>query len=200
MICSDWKWNIINPRNLNRSSTRLSLTSITFPHLHQWSEHLYTVLKNISLCRKYKHYAVKYIFRSLAKQINKDLSNLSYWLRANKFYLNIQKTELIIFHPTSLNIDHSIKFKLQGKQLTPPQFVKYLGVLVDEHLQWTKQLSNVKIKLNRAIGILSKLRDNSNLDILKITYHSLFGSHFLYACHLWAQKNQPSKLNPNTSK
>ena len=121
--------------------------------------------------------------------MNKDLLNLSYWLRANKLYLNIQETELIIFHPTSLNIDHSIKFKLQGKQLTSPQSVKYLGVLVDEHLQWTKQLSNVKIKLNRAIGILSKLRDNSNLDILKITYHSLFGSHFLYACHLSSKES-----------
>ena len=126
----------------------------------------------------------------LAKQMNKYLLNLSYWLRANKLCLNTQKTELIIFRPTCLKIDPSIKFKIQGKRLIPAHSVKYLGVLLDEHLQWTKQLSNVKIKLNRAIGILSKLRHNSNLDILKITYQSLFGSHLLYACQLLAQKNQ----------
>ena len=28
---------VINPRNLNRSSTRLSYRSIIFPHFHQWS-------------------------------------------------------------------------------------------------------------------------------------------------------------------
>ena len=128
----------------------------------------------------------------LAKQMDKDILNLSYWLRANKLCLNIQKIELIIFRPTSLKIDPSIKFKLQGKRIIPTQSVKYLGVLLDEHLQWTKQLSNVKIKLNRAIGILSKLRHNSDLDILKMTYHSLFGSHLLYACQLWRQKNQTS--------
>ena len=31
----------------------------------------------------------------LAKQMNKDLLNLLHWLRANKFCLNIQKTQLI---------------------------------------------------------------------------------------------------------
>ena len=124
--------------------------------------------------------------------MDKDILNLSYWLRANKLCLNIQKIELITFRPTSLKIDPSIKFKLQGKRIIPTQSVKYLGVLFDEQLQWTKQLSNVKIKLNRAIGILSKLRHNSKLDILKITYHSVFGSHLLYACQLWRQKNQTS--------
>ena len=78
--------------------------------------------------------------------MNKDLLYLLYWLRANKLCLNIQKTELIIFCPTSLKMDPSIKFKLQGKQLIPVQSVKYLGVRLDEHLQWTKQLSNVKVK------------------------------------------------------
>ena len=82
----------------------------------------------------------------LAKQMNKDLINLLYWLRANKLCLNVQKTELITYHPTSLKTDPSIKFKPQGKQLIPAQFVKYLGVLLNEHLQWTKQLSHVKVK------------------------------------------------------
>ena len=44
----------------------------------------------------------------------------------------------------------------------------------------------------RTIGILSKLRHNSNLDIMKITYHSLFGLHLLYACQFLGQKNQTS--------
>ena len=66
-----------------------------------------------------------------------------------------------MFCPTSFKIDPLINFKLQGKQLIPAQSVNYLGVLLDEYLIWTKQLSNAKIKLDRAIGILSKLRHNS---------------------------------------
>ena len=80
------------------------------------------------------------------------------------------------------------KFKLDGKRLVPTKSVKYLGVLLDEHLHWNEQISQVKMKLNRAIGILSKLRYNANLSVLKIIYHSLFGSRLLYGSQLWEQK------------
>ena len=37
----------------------------------------------------------------LAKQMNKDVLNLSYWLRANKLCLNVQKTKPTTFCPTN---------------------------------------------------------------------------------------------------
>ena len=123
-----------------------------------------------------------------SKQINKDLLNLSNWLKANKLSLNVKKTELVIFRSKKLKIDSSFKFKLNGKRLVPTKSVKYLGVLLDEHLHWNEQISQVKMKLNRAIGILSKLRYNANLSVLKIIYHSLFGSRLLYGSQLWEQK------------
>ena len=101
--------------------------------------------------------------------------------------LNVQKRELIIFFPNNLKPGSSFKFKLQGKRLIPTQSVKYLGVLLHEHLQCSKQLSHVKVKMNRSIGILSKLRYNSNPDILKIKYYSLFSSHLIHACQVWSQ-------------
>ena len=125
----------------------------------------------------------------LSKQVNKDLSNLSNWLRANKLSLNVKKTELVIFRPRKLKIDHSFKFKLDGKRLVPTHSVKYLGVLIDEHLLWNKQVAQIKMRLNRAIGMLSKLRRNANFYILKTAYHSLFESHLQYGTQLWGQKN-----------
>ena len=55
----------------------------------------------------------------LSKQVNKDLPNLSNWLRANKLSLNVKKTELVIFRPRKLKIDHHFKFTLDGKRLVP---------------------------------------------------------------------------------
>ena len=78
--------------------------------------------------------------KRLSKQVNKDLSKLSNWLRANKLSLNVKKTELVIFRPRKLKIDHSLKFKLDGKRLAPTHSVKYLGVLIDEHLIWKNQI------------------------------------------------------------
>ena len=121
----------------------------------------------------------------LSKNLNKDLKSLSQWLKANKLSLNISKTKLIIFHRNTASIDHTLKLKLDGKRLSPSQSVKYLGVLLDEHLQWNDQIAHVKIRLNCAIGIFSKIRHNANPTILKVVYHSLFGSNLLYRTQLW---------------
>ena len=102
--------------------------------------------------------------------------------------LNVQKTKLITFCLNGLKLDSSCKFKLQGNWFIPSQSIKNLGVLLDEHLQ----LSHVKLKLSRAIGILSNLRYNPNSEILKITYRCLFYSYLLRACQLWGQKNLSS--------
>ena len=124
-----------------------------------------------------------------SKWINKDLYNLSNWLKANKVSLDVKKTELVIFRSRKVTIDSSFKFELDCKRLVPTKSVKYLGVLLDEHLNWHEQISQVKTKLNCAIGILIKLKYNANLSVLKIIYHSLFGFHLLYGSQIWEQKN-----------
>ena len=88
---------------------------------------------------------------TLAKRVNYDLRKLSMWLRANKFSLNIEKTELVVFRRQNTKLNKSFKIKLDGKRLFPTSSVKYLGVLLDEHLTWSSQISHVHIKLNRAI-------------------------------------------------
>ena len=42
----------------------------------------------------------------LSKQVNKNLSNLANWLRAHKLSFNVKKTEVVIFRPRKLKIDH----------------------------------------------------------------------------------------------
>ena len=95
--------------------------------------------------------------------MNEDLKNLMQWLKANKLSLNIKKTELIIFHHKNTKLDYGVKFKLSGRRLNPISTVKYLGILLDEHLSWTKQVNWVNSKLNQTIGIFSKLKYNTYL-------------------------------------
>ena len=81
--------------------------------------------------------------------MNQDLKNLSQWLKVNKFSLNVKKTELIKFHSTNTKLDYGIKFKLNERRLTPISTVKCLGILLDEHLLWTKQVNWLNLRLNQ---------------------------------------------------
>ena len=65
---------------------------------------------------------------------------------------------------------------------------KYLGVLIDEHLLFKDHIKFLKQKLNRANGILAKLRHHlPSDDILKTVYYSLVDTHLRYACQVWGQ-------------
>ena len=65
-------------------------------------------------------------------------------------------------------LDHSFKFMIDGKRLIPIHSVKHLGVLLDEHMSWNEHIYQIKLKLNHAIGILSKLRSHANLNTLEL--------------------------------
>ena len=78
----------------------------------------------------------------LSKRINKDLFNLTNWLKANKLSVNIKKMTLVLFRPKKLKLDHSFKFKIYGKRLIPIYSVKYLRVLLDEHSLGRSKFTN----------------------------------------------------------
>ena len=108
--------------------------------------------------------------------------------------LNVKKTELTILR--KLKICQSFKFKLDGKRLVLTRSFKYLGVLLDEQLNWNQQITQVKMRLNRVICILNKLGSDT-----KTAYHSLFESHLQYTSQLWSQKkncNIPNAPKPRS--
>ena len=55
------------------------------------------------------------------------------------------------------------------------------------------QISHIQMKLNRAFGILSKLRYQASIHILKTEYHSLFRTHLIDACQSWGQNNKEAE-------
>jgi hypothetical protein len=124
---------------------------------------------------------------SLSKRVNSSLKLLCKWLAANKISLNVNKTELILFRHKSKPLSQILKIKINGKRLVLSRSIKYLGVFIDEHLTWNKQVSELSLKLRRANGALSKLRHYVKTSTLVNVYHALFNSHLRYACQAWGQ-------------
>ena len=122
---------------------------------------------------------------SLCGRINADLRSLVGWLNANKISLNASKTEFLIFRSPWKRLDCIPRIKLNGKILTPSKWVKYLGVHLDEHLNWKIHTSAVATKLRRANGALSKLRHFVPTKLLVNIYHAIFSSHTRYGSQLW---------------
>ena len=78
---------------------------------------------------------------------------------------------------------------MSGQKIRQKTCTKYLGVLIDEHLLFKDHINFLKQKLNRANGILAKLRHHLPSDILKTVYYYLFDTRLCYACQVWGQSN-----------
>ena len=114
--------------------------------------------------------------KKLKNILNLDLKYLCKWLKANKISLNASKTELIIFHHPNKPTDYDIKIKIDGKKLLPSEFVKYLGITIDSHLNWLEHSITLCNKLARAVGMLSKIRHFVSFSTLKSVYFGIFSS------------------------
>ena len=63
--------------------------------------------------------------------------------------------------------DHNVTLLMNKCALEQKDHVKYLGVLMDQHLNWKNQIDNVTLKISRGIGILAKLKPLLKDNLLK---------------------------------
>ena len=131
--------------------------------------------------------------KKINKQVGHDLKYLSNWLNANKICLNFSKTEVVLFKSVRKQTEATLKLKLKGKRLYTTNSVKYLGIKIDEDLNWHEQINNVAVKLNRANAMLSKVRHFVQKKTFKSIYHAIFESHLFYSCLVWAQNIYSNK-------
>ena len=119
------------------------------------------------------------------RSLNKDLKELSFWLHANKIALNVAKTKVIPFKTKHKPCDTDLRLKLCRKRLYETKHLRYLGIKIDDNLNWKGPIHDLASKLNRANAILAKLRNFVNSEILRSTYFAIFHSHLNYVCIAW---------------
>ena len=125
------------------------------------------------------------ILKVLESKVNNEVVNIHTWLSANKLSLNIDKSNFIIFHPPQKKLPFHVTLSLNGRNLNQEYSIKYLGIVIDSHLSWKSQVSYIAIKIERNIGILSKLRYYVNLDILVKLYYALRYPFLIYGLISW---------------
>ena len=114
------------------------------------------------------------------RSLNKDLKELSFWENANKIALNVAKTEVLLFKTKQKPCDTDLRLKLYRKRLYKRKYLRYLGIKIDENLNWEIHIHDLASKLNRTNAVLGKLRDFVNSEILRSTYFAIFHSHLNY--------------------
>ena len=101
--------------------------------------------------------------------------------------MNVAKTKIILFRSYRTKITKKLNFRLSCQKIKTQTQTKDLGVILDEHLNFKKQINKVKQKLARDTGLLGKLKRYVPKKVLKSIYYVIFHSNMRYGCHFWGQ-------------
>ena len=82
----------------------------------------------------------------LVTTVSSVLDKMCTWLDVNKLSLNLSKTSYMLFGNNSLSAN--IDIKINGVNIDRVRVAKFLGVLIDEKLNWKDHIASVKSKLS----------------------------------------------------
>ena len=118
--------------------------------------------------------------------VNYNLKMVSDWLMANKVSLNIDKK--------NFTQGHTVKLTVSNREIGQEKFIKSLGLIIDSHLSWKCHLLHISKKIERSIGILSKITYSVSDLVLVQLYYSLIDPFLAYSLITWGTAYQTTLL------
>ena len=79
----------------------------------------------------------------------------SQWFKAKKLSINIKKTKFTLFYKNSSKDDIQVKLPslmVGSNNIERTCSIKFLGVMLDEHISWIDHVRTVENKIARNIG------------------------------------------------
>ena len=121
------------------------------------------------------------------EDVSNQLDNLTKilpdWVSSNGLALNLKKTKYMIFSRSKPELP--CPPKLCGKVIERETETRFLGVIVDEKLTWSKHIQTLKSKMCRYIGIMYKIKNLLPIKARLQIYHSFVQSHLNYCSLVW---------------
>ena len=120
---------------------------------------------------------------------NNQILRLNEWFLANKLSINLDKTNYMIFKPSNKLIHDIENLRLQIKFgsviIERTSCTKYLGIHMDENLNWQKHIEYVHKKIVKFVGIFYKRRSYLPNDCCKYLYFAFVHSIISYGIEIY---------------
>ena len=118
--------------------------------------------------------------------LNSELEKVSNWLMANKLTVNIKKTNYVIFKVRQKQLPSELfNIKNDNETFERKIHTKFLGVYVDENLNWKDHVNLFANKVSKSIGIITKARFYLSMPSLRTLYLALLYPYLQYGTIVW---------------
>ena len=105
----------------------------------------------------------------------------------------MDKTHFLVF--SRRKYTGEISLFINGQTLKQHNFTKFLGIYIDNKLNWSEHIKQTLIKLNRNIGIMYNVRNSLTKNTKLLLYYSMIHCHLHYGNIIWGSA-YASSLRP----
>jgi len=118
--------------------------------------------------------------------VERELSRVREWLNNNHLTLNVNKTKFVAFSVLENKQPNFNKINLsQTDVIAKVSDIKYLGVMIDQHLRWDVHANWVAQKMRRICHVFYILRNILPEKTLRIVYSGLVEAILRYGIVVW---------------
>ena len=121
--------------------------------------------------------------QDVANIVNRELNKLEVWFGVNRLSLNVSKTNYMLF--SNSKVLPLINISIHDYKIEKVNVTKFLGILIDDKLNWKLHIEMVKSKLNKTISILARSKRCLNKSSLHTLYCSMFLPYINYCSEVW---------------
>lgn len=114
----------------------------------------------------------------VVEAINDGLVGIDRWLIANRLSLNLNKTFYMTFCRNQFPDDANVS--IRNSNLVKVPKIKFLGITLDERLDFKEHTNVLCNKLARTVGIMYRVHNLLPINVMLKLYFSLFYSHLVY--------------------
>lgn len=120
----------------------------------------------------------------LKQKCKELLTRLHDWFCVNSLYLNTKKTQSVYFHNRQKQLN-PIDININNERIEQVSSVKFLGLHIDECLDWKRHCEAVAAKVNSITYLIRNLRPVLTECQLIMLYHAQAGSRLQYGISFW---------------
>jgi len=121
----------------------------------------------------------------VVEQVNTELEKVEDWLYSNVLSLNVTKTSYMIITDAKSRVARPVS--IAGSIITLVEKAKFLGVIVDDKLNFKAHVQHVIRSVSRSIGMINRMSTIAPPRIKKTLYYSLVYSRVSYGIVAWGR-------------
>ena len=122
--------------------------------------------------------------RKLINTLHIELDKLYALLQSNKLTLNLLKTHYVVFHRAKHH-HMDVKLCLNKVPIQQVDNTKFLGVIIDDNLNWSNHISYINSIIAKGIGIICRARKFFSKSALINLYYAFIFPYLIYCVEVW---------------